>query len=253
MKIEDRVSPYDYSFDPDGPSTAARIARLVGSGQRVLELGCGYGVISRQLSQVQQCTVTGVEIDPDSAEKARPYLHALHVGTLEGEDWLQAVQGTYDVIVCADVLEHLRDPAHTLAQLITLLSPRGRLVASVPNVGHAGIIAALLGGRFDYTPTGLLDETHLRFFTWDSLERMLNNAGLEVARRETVNAGGYHEQFLEYWQPLPDSIKHMLNAHPTANVFQYVLEARRSDAPIRNWLDQDAAAMQRWVSEVNGG
>ena len=70
MKIEDRVSPYDYSFDPEGPSTAARISRMVGQGQRVLELGCGYGVISRQLSQAQGCTVTGVEIDPVSGARA---------------------------------------------------------------------------------------------------------------------------------------------------------------------------------------
>lgn len=253
MKIEDRVSPYDYSFDPEGPSTAARISRMVGQGQRVLELGCGYGVISRQLSQAQGCTVTGVEIDPVSADQARPYLHSLHVGTLEGDEWLAAVRGTYDVIVCADVLEHLRDPAYTLGQLLTLLAPDGRLVASVPNVGHAGIIAALFCGRFDYTPTGLLDETHLRFFTWDSLERMLNAQGLEVARREAVNAGGNHEQFLEYWQPLPEPIKHMLNRHPTANVFQFVLEARRSEKPQRPWRVEDAEALQRWADEVAGG
>lgn len=253
MKIEDRTSPYDYTFDPDGQDTAARIARRVGNGQRVLELGCGYGVISRQLSRGQGCQVTGVELDAGSAEQARPYLDALYVGTLEGEDWLRAVHAEYDVIVCADVIEHLRDPAHTLAQLMTVLAPGGRLVASVPNVGHAGIIAALLGGCFDYTPTGLLDETHLRFFTWDSLERMLNAAGLEVDHRETVDAGGHHDQFLAYWQPLPDPIKHLLNTHPTANVFQYVLEARRSHDPRRPWLDRDAEALRRWRSEVSGG
>jgi len=245
MSIEERQSPYDYAFDPDGGSTAARIARLVGVDHRVLELGCGYGVISRQLSQAQRCRVTGVEIDAASAERARPWLDRLYLGNLEDQQWQAAVADAYDVIVSADVIEHLRDPEETLRQLVPMLAPGGQVVISFPNAGHAGIIAALLAGRFDYTPTGLLDETHLRFFTWNSMERMLNRVGLEVTHRETVDAGGWHEQFTEYWQVLPEPLRVLFNGHPTANVFQYVLKARVSAAP--RILDvPDEAALQAW-------
>lgn len=251
MSIKARVSPYDYEFDPDGQSTAARIARLIGHGQRVLELGCGYGVISRQLSQKQGCRVTGVEIDADSAEYARPWLDQLYVGSLEEQEWQSAVIGEYDVVVSADVVEHLRDPERILVQLKSMLGKDGRMVISIPNVGHAGIIAALLMGRFDYTATGLLDETHLRFFTWDSFERMLNRIGMEVVHRETVDAGGWHEQFSEYWSVLPPSLRELLNLHPTANVFQYVLSARASDNPRR--LDvPDLDALEAWRAGLGG-
>lgn len=249
MSIDERKSPYDYSFDPDGYSTAARIARLVGHDRRVLELGCGYGVISRQLSVAQHCRVTGVELDAASAEHARPWLASLYVGNLEDDQWQSAVLDSYDVIVSADVIEHLRDPEHTLRQLVAMLAESGSLVISIPNAGHAGIIASLLAGRFDYTATGLLDETHLRFFTWDSLERMLNRVGLEVTHRETVDAGGWHEQFTEYWQLLPDPLKYLLNSHPTANVFQYVLSARKSACPKRLEV-ADGMALAAWRSSV---
>lgn len=245
MSNEARVSPYDYAFDPAGASTAARLARLIGRDRRVLELGCGYGVITRQLVVGQGCRVTGVEIDRDSAEHARPWLESLFVGNLEDPSWLDHVRGPYDVIVSADVIEHLRDPEPVLRQLVDMLADDGRIVLSVPNVGHAGIIAALLGGRFDYTPTGLLDETHLRFFTWHSLERLLNRVGLEVTHRETVDAPGAHEQFFEYWRLLPVALQTALNAHPTANVFQYVLSTRKAVHPVA--LDvPDETSLEAW-------
>lgn len=251
MSIESRVSPYDYTFDSAGDGTAARICRLVGDNRRVLELGCGYGIISRQLSRSQQCRVTGVEIDAASAEHARPYLEHLYVGNLEGEAWREQVGGGHDVIVCADVIEHLRDPEATLRQLVPLLAPGGRFVVSIPNAGHAGILAALFAGRFDYTPTGLLDETHLRFFTWNSVEKLFNRIGLQMTHRESVQAGGSHEQFLEYWRALPASLRAALDSHPTANVFQYVFTAMPSPAP-QPLAVPDEAALDAWRSTMGG-
>lgn len=243
-----RVSPYDYDFDPEGISTAARLSRLVGSNHRVLELGCGYGVISRQLALRQGCAVTGIEYDAQSAESARPWLDRLVVADLEGVSWTTEIQPPFEVIVAADVIEHLRDPLRLLRKLRGMLALDGCVVLSVPNVGHAGVIAGLLCGRFDYTPTGILDETHLRFFTWNSLEALLNATGFEVTHRETVDAPGSHEQFHESWVKLPAVLRSMLGDHPTANVFQYVLKARPSENPQVLSLE-DEVALHDWFNK----
>ncbi|HET8636858.1 MAG TPA: class I SAM-dependent methyltransferase [Acidobacteriaceae bacterium] len=243
-----RRSPYYYDFDPDGASTAARLSRLVGRGRRVLELGCGYGVITRQLASAQDCIVTGVERDAESAATARPWLDRLVVGDLEGTSWVEETQAPFQVILAADVIEHLRDPLDLLQQLHGLLEQEGRLILSVPNIGHAGVIAELLCGRFDYTPTGILDETHLRFFTWRSLERLLNAAGFEVIHRETVEASGSHEQFYEHWVRLPAALRDMLDRHPAARVFQYVLMARPAEHPAPLKTDDDET-LQAWLAE----
>lgn len=248
MTDDSRISPYDYRFDPDGLSTAARLSRLVGSDRRVLELGCGYGVITRQLAVEQGCAVTGVEYDAASAEHARAWLDQLVVGDLENASWATSILPPFDVVLAADVIEHLRDPLRLLRELRGMLGEEGYLVLSVPNVGHAGVIAELLCGRFDYKTTGILDETHLRFFTWNSLESVLNSAGWEVTHRETVDAGGSHEQFHECWIKLPADVRALLDSHPTANVFQYVLTARPAENPRVLPLD-DEARLHSWLNK----
>lgn len=249
MSPEQRISPYDYSFDPSGQSTAARVSRLVGDGRRVLEVGCGYGVISRQLKQAQGCSITGVEYDRLSGEAARPWLDQLILADLEKPDWLADVALEFDVVVAADVIEHLRDPLAALRQFREVLIEQGELVLSVPNVGHAGVIAELLCGSFGYKETGILDETHLRFYTWASLEAQLNQAGFEVIHRETVDAPGSHEQFFQHWVKLPAAAREMLAAHPLANVFQYVVKARRSDNPGRLAVS-DGEALDAWFNRA---
>ncbi|MGJ7901622.1 class I SAM-dependent methyltransferase [Lysobacter sp. 1R34A] len=237
--MSESISPYDYSFDPNDGSTAARIVRMVGKGRTVLEFGCGYGVISRVL-HANGCSVVGIELDAASAEAARPWLSRLLLENIENDAWLTSLgDHTFDVVLASDVIEHLRDPGAILRHIRSLLSPDGELVLSVPNIGHAGVIAELLRGAFDYRPTGILDSTHLRFFTWATLERLLNESGFEVFHRETVDAPGAHEHFFPYWVKLPDSIRNALADHPTAKVFQYLLKARLSDTPRKLQTDDD--------------
>jgi predicted TPR repeat methyltransferase len=212
-------------------------------------LGCGYGVISRQLKLAQNCSVVGIEYDEQSAAHARPWLEQLIVADLDRSDWLSGISGKFEAILAADVIEHLRDPAALLHHLRGLLAEDGALILSVPNLGHAGVIAELLCGRFEYKETGILDETHLRFYTWQTVEAQLNSVGFEVTHREPVNAPGSHEQFFEHWVKLPAAMREMLSAHPLANVFQYVLKARRSDDP-RPFMTDDDTALNAWLNRA---
>lgn len=256
------LSRYDYQFDPDGDSTPARICKRVGSEQRVLELGCASGAMSVVLGEHYGCDVVAVETDPSAAEHARQRGVSVHVSDLEKPDWAAQLKRTdFEVVLAADVLEHLHDPLACVRQLRGCLNASGRLVVSVPNIAHSGVVAALLGGAFEYGETGLLDRTHVHFFTVTTLVRMLRRAGFVITALETVVAGPDHPEFAEYWQALPEPLQPLLADNPMGRGFQYIVEARiataaaSEDGPVpglseleqrqRGWLTELGAALQR--------
>lgn len=146
---------------------------------RVLDVGCSSGYLGEALRQRGHCVV-GVEPDPISAEQARTRLDRVVVGTIE--DFLTHSAGSerFDAMIFGDVLEHTADPAAVLRRCRGHLTERGIIVASVPNVAHVGVRAMLLAGRWDYDERGILDRTHLRFFTKASLVDLLEDAGYAV-------------------------------------------------------------------------
>ncbi len=179
---------YRRTLEPDSQTSLAKLARRVRPGSRVLDLGAGPGVLGRHLVEALDCTVDGVEYNPTAAAEAAPWYRHLECADLESIALNEIFAGQrYDCIICADILEHLRRPGAVLAQCPRLLAAGGRVLASVPNAAHAGLIAELLAGDFRYRPEGLLDETHLRFFTCASLLRLLEEHGLRsVALDATV-------------------------------------------------------------------
>ena len=157
---------YHRTLDPNSQDSLARLARQIRPGSRVLDLGAGPGVLGRYLTEALDCAVDGVEYNPVAVAEAASWYRQLECADLESIALTERFAGQrYDFILCADILEHLRQPGALLAQLPDLLAPNGRVLLSVPNAAYAGLIAELLGGDFRYRPEGLLDETHLRFFT----------------------------------------------------------------------------------------
>jgi SAM-dependent methyltransferase len=154
------------------------LLRAVPPGARVvLDVGCGAGAHGTLLKREDpRRVVLGVELDPAAAEEARAVLDRVFVADAEAGD-LPLEPGSVDCLLYGDVLEHLRDPEAVLARHRRLLRPGGAAVVSVPNVGHHGVIAALLRGDFPYAPAGVLDATHLRFFTLASFAKLLLDAG----------------------------------------------------------------------------
>lgn len=172
---------YDYTVDVTVDSTATKILSHVPAGARVLDLGCGPGALARVLV-ARGAAVTGVEFDAEAAKRAELSGATVFVADLDTTDLTELLAGrVFDVVIAADVLEHLRDPAATLRQVRDVLAPAGYVVVSVPNVAHASVRLALLGGSFPYTDTGLLDRTHLHFWTRSSLLELLAGAGFTAA------------------------------------------------------------------------
>lgn len=143
-------------------------------GSRVLELGCASGYIGRILMQEKNCQVTGVEFDPKAAAEARNQGLAVIEGSLEDAAFRDSITGQFDFVMATDVLEHLRDPAPVLNDFKRWLVPDGQAIISVPNVATWEIRRQLFfRGDFEYQDLGILDRTHVHFFTWDTLHKLL--------------------------------------------------------------------------------
>ncbi len=157
-------------------------------GCRVLDVGCAAGAMGAAMLAAGATEVVGIEVHPPAAALARSRLTAVYGYDLDGLPVLPYPEGYFDVITCADVLEHLKDPAAALRHLSGWLAPGGRVVCSIPNVRHESVLLPLLfEGRWDYVDAGILDRTHLRFFTVASAVRLLADAGLALdGRVQTV-------------------------------------------------------------------
>ncbi len=147
-------------------------------GGRVFEAGVSSGYFASVLV-AGGLRVDGHELDEEAAERAREVCEQVHVGNLETFD-PEVLDSPYDVLLFGDTLEHLADPVSVLRRLRTRLAPGGALVVSVPNVANWMVRLSLLAGRFRYTDRGIMDRTHLRFYTRATLREMLVEAGFTV-------------------------------------------------------------------------
>jgi 2-polyprenyl-3-methyl-5-hydroxy-6-metoxy-1,4-benzoquinol methylase len=155
----------------------AKLLAAVGTGRRVLDVGCSSGYLAEPLSE-RGNTIVGIELDPAAAREAERFCERVLVGDVETME-LPLEPGSFDVVLCGDVVEHLRDPVASLARLRPLLKPGGRLVLSTPNVANWAIRLALLGGRWRYTDRGILDRSHTHLFTRATLIAALRRAGYD--------------------------------------------------------------------------
>ncbi len=166
--------PFIYGSAPN-PDLLARIPRDAGA---ILDIGCGAGGLAAAWRRINPRTrIMGVEPDPALGAAAAPHLDALFTTDIE-TSLPDIAPDSLDAVLFGDVLEHLRDPWSALARTATLLAPDGVMLVCVPNVEHWSFMARLITGRFDYEPHGLMDRTHLRWFTPAMMRRALVEAGL---------------------------------------------------------------------------
>jgi len=167
------------------------LMRLIPPGSRVLELGCATGYLSGYMEQALGCRVTGLEYDPEAVEIARTRCTAAYQVDLDEPQALDPVRNDepYDVLLAAAVLEHLKYPERLLRALRPLLKPEACVIVSLPNVAHWGVRLQLLLGRFNYADYGIMDRTHLRFYTVRTGRALLEEQGYRVERMLIAGSG----------------------------------------------------------------
>lgn len=157
---------------------------------RILEIGCGDGAMGRRLLAEGKCgAYYGVELVTEAADTARRHFHEVIQGDVERIDlpWQPAY---FDALIMSEVLEHLVDPTAVLGKVRGLLKPGGVVLAGSPNVAHYGIILMLLRGEWQLTDCGVMDRTHLRWFTPRSFRRLFEEAGFTVDAVNEIGNGG---------------------------------------------------------------
>ena len=176
------------------------ICSRIPSGSRVLDVGCGTGSISSLV--IAECAATLVGIEPDPERAAVCQARGMDVVCGYFDDATATALGEFDVIMFADVLEHVPDPTSLLERAARHLTPRGRVLVSVPNIGHWTVRARLLAGNFDYQPMGIMDATHLRWFTSRTIESVIRAAGLQVVEHDFTSGAWMSE-----YRRIPESVR----------------------------------------------
>lgn len=173
------LDPLRYEWCSEDPFEVSGILHsMMPSGARVLDVGCGTGSVTLAANRNRGNTIYGIEPDPQRAAVAHSRGLIVHTGYLD-EAFLSE-NDPFDVVMAADVLEHAPAPAELLRLMVRVIKPKGIVLISVPNVTHWSVRLNLLMGHFDYEPVGIMDATHLHWFTAKTIRSLVEYNGLHV-------------------------------------------------------------------------
>ncbi len=174
-KQDHQVGQNDY-YSHDRPEVQQLVPP---TARRILDVGCGAGKLGQGLKAGSDRFVAGIEYDRQAADMARSALDHVYAG--DATAIIQTIaDNSFDTVIMADFIEHIQDTQTMLAEVRRVLEPGGRLILSIPNIRHWSVLKDLIEGHFDYVDAGILDRTHLRFFTRESISRTLNQSGFTV-------------------------------------------------------------------------
>ncbi|MBU9889681.1 MAG: class I SAM-dependent methyltransferase [Candidatus Omnitrophica bacterium] len=224
---------YEVDVDLEVPSAQATVVKMTGRGKRVLDLGAGPGAVAKVLRE-QGCRVVGLEKDPSAIPILREHCEKVVEADLGDPSWVASLRGDdpFEVVVIADVLEHLVEPEAVLRSVKPLLASNGCVVASLPHAGHASVHACLFHEDFRYGDWGLLDRTHIRHFGLKNMQALFESAGYEIVEAMLVLLRPEDDvQFAALWDALPGQFKSAVRLNTFSEVYQVVVKARPSAMP----------------------
>jgi 2-polyprenyl-3-methyl-5-hydroxy-6-metoxy-1,4-benzoquinol methylase len=219
---------YEYKVDLNGSSAQAAVVRMVGKNKRVLEIGAGPGSITRVLKEHSCCRVTGIELDDEAIRKLSPFCEHVYRCDLNDQAWTLVIphDEKFNVVVAADVLEHLYYPQATLRAVKDILDNDGYVVVSLPHIGHNAVIGCLLNEDLEFQDGGLLDKTHIQFFGIKNMQRLFNNAGFKIVDVEFILLPPDQTELAYFWRNISEELKRGLMSNRFGMVYQVVIKAQ---------------------------
>lgn len=222
---------YERTISLDSNDSLTKIIGLIPPNSTILELGPATGYLTRHLTNKLGCIVDCIEVSPSMAEAVRPFARTLIVGDLNTLDFRSILPNDeYDIIIAADVLEHLSYSNTVVEQAYALLKENGKILVSVPNIAHASVIGALCQGDFPYSKDGLLDKSHTRFFTRRSICHELTQHGFMIEKIDPVCKAPHETELGDTPGDLPIEVETYLSSLPDAMVYQFIISGCKGKA-----------------------
>jgi 2-polyprenyl-3-methyl-5-hydroxy-6-metoxy-1,4-benzoquinol methylase len=204
-----------------------KMFNLVTANSRVLDIGCSIGQLGAALVAEKACHVTGIDYNHGSIVKAKERLSRALCADITKESLASIFPGEkFDFIIFADVLEHLLDPVAALLDAHSVLDDQGLILISVPNISHASVRLALLEGRFEYREQGLLDRSHLTFFTKDFLYTVLSASNLTPIEVDATYLGAQDTEIeIKEQGIITKDLIRTVEREPDATIYQFIVQA----------------------------
>lgn len=205
-----------------------KILKQIEHNRIVLEFGCANGRMTKVLKEELNCEVYIVELEEEAFNDAIKYAKDGICGDIMDFKWLETFKDIqFDYIIFADVLEHLYDPQEVLKKCNGILKEDGSILVSVPNIAHNDIIMNLYSNEFNYTSTGLLDDTHIRFFAYENLEAFFKESGYGIIMEDCIIRDMQSTEQRTSKNVTEENLVKKLLKRPLGEVYQFVLELKK--------------------------
>jgi len=224
------MNKYDVALDLESDNSLSIIVSNIRPNSLILEFGPATGRLTKYLKEQLKSKIYIVEIDKDAYGESLKYAEDGSCGDIEKYQWAEKFgELKFDYIIFADVLEHLIDPDKVVKAAKKFLKTDGMLIVSVPNIAHDSIIVNLFEDVFQYNKIGLLDDTHVHFFTYNSLKPLFENNGYSIIREEATYLEDDIGEFPVSINETNEAVKEALVSHKYGHVYQLVFFAVRSE------------------------
>lgn len=228
---------YNFELDLETRNTMSLISRWISEGSKILEFGPANGRLTKYLSKEKKCSVVIVEIDENAGQEASQYALESYIGPLNGDieqyHWMHT-KNMFDYIIFADVLEHLSNPMEVLKRCTEVLCENGEVLVSIPNISHNSIIIDLFNDKFNYDEKGLLDKTHIHFFTKHSFLEMVKEVGLFVYQIEPIYSRVGNNEINNTYFDVPVEMSKLLRKRKSGSIYQYVIKLGKNEEKLND-------------------
>lgn len=226
------MSKYNFDLNMSPGNSNSEILLNIKPNTKVLEIGCAHGRMTKYLKEILNCEVTIIEKDYTAGAVAMQWATRGFIGDEFGGDIeyptfnICEIDNQFDYVIFADVLEHLHNPKEVLENVKPLLAANGSIWISIPNIAHNSVLIDLWNNKFEYREIGLLDNTHLRFFTESSLRKMIESIGLTIVKEINLRNPVELTEFKNSFDDVPEAIVDALKNRQFADIYQFVWELK---------------------------